>query len=126
MARFEKVAQALKREISQIIHDELKDPRLGFVTIIRVDLTPDLKYAKVFYSVLGKEEQHQKTQEALNSALGYIRHLIARRINLRFTPEIFFKEDRSCEYSIRIEEVLNQIKGFNEHKKSSRLHKKQK
>ena len=110
MARYEKVAEELRKEVSKIIHDELKDPRLGFLTVMRVELTPDLRYAKIFYSVLGKEEDYAKTQKALDSAAGFIRRLIAQRIQLRFAPEIAFREDHSSEYSIRIEEVLNEIK----------------
>jgi ribosome-binding factor A len=124
MARFEKVAETLKKEISNIIQYELKDPRLGFITVSRVELTQDLRYAKVFFSVLGKEEERQKSKEALDSALGFIRRLIAQRVKLQFVPEIVFKEDRSSEYSIRIEEILQEIKNSNEPKKSNRLHKK--
>ena len=124
MIRQERVAGALKREISNIIHDELKDPRLGFVTITDVELTPDLRYAKVFFSVLGKDQDYKKTKEALESALGFIRRLIAQRIRLRFTPEITFKEDRSAEYSIKIQEVLEEIRELNEPKKGNRLRKK--
>jgi len=136
MARYQKVAEELRKELSNIIHDEIKDPRLGFVTVARVELTPDLRYAKVFYSVLGKEEDYVKTQKALDSATGFIRRLVAQRIQLRFAPEIAFKEDHSSEYSIRIEEVLNEIKELapiaktakkgkrREPGKSSRLHKK--
>lgn len=124
MSRPERVAQALKEEISIIIHEELKDPRLGFVTITDAQVTQDLRQAKIFFSVLGKEEDHQKTKEALDSALGFIRRLVAQRIRLRFAPEIIFKEDRSSEYSSRIQELLEEIRGLNEPKKSSRLHKK--
>jgi ribosome-binding factor A len=113
MSRADKVAEAIRQEVSTIIHDKLKDPRLGFVTIIRVEITPDLRYAKIFFSVLGKEEEHEKTKEALDSALGFIRKLVAERINLRFAPEIVFKEDRSSEYSARIEQILNEIKELN-------------
>lgn len=109
MARYEKVAESLKKEISYIIRDELRDPRLGFITITHVELTQDMRYAKVFFSVLGKDEDYKKTKEALDSALGFIRRLVAQRINLRFAPEIAFKEDRSCEYSIKIQEILDQI-----------------
>ena len=145
MSRQEKLAQALKKEISSIIQDELKDPRLGFITITEVQVTPDLRCAKVFFSVLGKEQDYKKTKIALDSALGFIRRLIAQRIRLRFTPEIFFKEDRSCEYGFKIEKILEEIRGLNEPrpsynegagvkmkkegrgepKKSSRGHKKQ-
>lgn len=124
MLRHEKITQAIKREISNIIHDELKDPRLGFVTITRVEMTADLRYAKVFFSVLGKEEERKKTKEALDSAIGYIRRLIAQRIRLRFTPEIMFREDRSIEYSIQIENLLNELEVKNEPKKGNRQHKK--
>ena len=125
MSRREKVAQALRKEVGIIIHDELKDPRLGFVTITRAEITADLREAKIFYSVLGQEQDYQKTKEALDSALGFIRRLVGQRIKLRFVPEITFKEDRSSEYSIRIQEVLDQIKEQDESKKSNRKHKKQ-
>lgn len=144
MARYEKVAVAIQREVSNIIHNELKDPRLGFITITHVELTPDLRYAKVYFSVLGKEEDYKKTKIALENASGFIRSLIAQRLRLRFAPEIVFKEDKSSEYSIRIQEVLDQIKqesafspssnggvgtkirkeGRGEPKKSKRVHKK--
>ncbi|MFA6130035.1 MAG: 30S ribosome-binding factor RbfA [Candidatus Omnitrophota bacterium] len=110
MSRKERVEEAIKKEVSLIIHDELKDPRIGFVTITRVELTKDLRNAKIFYSVLGKDEDCKKTKLALDSALGYIRSLVAQRINLRFATELIFHEDHSTEYSVRIEEVLNKIK----------------
>ncbi|TAM38996.1 30S ribosome-binding factor RbfA [bacterium] len=114
MSRHERVEEAIRKEVSLIIHDELKDPRIGFITVTRVELTKDLRFAKVFYSVLGKEEEHRKTQLALDSALGFIRSLVAQRINLRIATELMFKEDHSTEYSVRIEEVLNQIKEITE------------
>ena len=110
MSRHERVEEAIRKEVSLIIHDELKDPRIGFVTVTRVELTKDLRNAQIFYSVLGKEEEHKKTKLALDSALGYIRSLVAQRINLRIACEIMFKEDHSTEYSVKIEEVLNAIK----------------
>ena len=123
MSRHERVEEAIKKEVSLIIHDELKDPRIGFITITRVELTKDLRFAKVFYSVLGKEEEHKKTQLALDSALGFIRSLVAQRINLRIATELMFKEDHSTEYSVRIEEVLSQIKEISEPKKDLRKRK---
>src|SRR3989338_1361274 len=107
MSRHQKVAQAIKEEVSIIVHDELKDPRIGFITITEVELTQDKRYAKIFYSVLGSDLEYKKTKEALDSALGFIRRLIAQRIRLRFAPEIVFKEDRSSEYSFKIQEVLD-------------------
>jgi len=70
MLRHERVEEAIKREVSLIIHDEIKDPRIGFVTITRVELSKDLRNAKIFYSVLGKEDDYEKTRLALDSALG--------------------------------------------------------
>ncbi len=110
MSRQDKVAEAIRQEVSVIIHDKLKDPRLGFITIIRVEIAHDLRFAKIFFSVLGNEEARKKTKAALNSSLGFVRKLIAQRLNLRFAPELAFYEDQSTEYSVRIEEVLNQIK----------------
>ncbi|MFA6216341.1 MAG: 30S ribosome-binding factor RbfA [Candidatus Omnitrophota bacterium] len=110
MSRHDKVQETLKREISIILQSELKDPRLGFVTITNVEMAKDLRFAKIFYSVLGQDTDHQKTKQALDSSLGYIRKLIAERVQLRFTPEIVFKEDRSSEYSFQIQKVLDEIK----------------
>jgi ribosome-binding factor A len=110
MGRVDKVSEAIRQEASVIIHDQLKDPRVGFVTITKVEMTPDLRSAKIYFSVLGNDQDHRRTKEALDSASGFIRRLIVERINLKFAPEIFFREDRSSEYSVRIEEVLNEIK----------------
>jgi ribosome-binding factor A len=114
MARRDKVAEAIREEASLILHDKLKDPRLGFVTITGVEVAPDLRNAKIFFSVLGNEEDYTKTQEALDSALGYIRKLISERINLKFAPEIIFRQDRSSEYSVRIQELLDEVKQVDE------------
>ena len=124
MSRQERVAQAIKEEVSRIVHDELNDPRLGFVTITRVELALDMRFAKIFFSVLGKEEEIKKTREALDSSRGFIQRLLAQRVKLRFATEIAFREDRSCEYSIRIQEILQEIKEEDESKKSRRVRKK--
>ncbi len=124
MSRHQRVEEAIRKEVSLIIHDELKDPRVGFITITQVELTKDLRFAKIFYSVLGKEEEHKKTRLALDSAMGFIRSLVAQRINLRIATELMFKEDHSTEHSVRIEEVLNQIKEIDEPKKGLRKRKK--
>lgn len=123
MPRVDKIAHAIKKEISTIIHNELNDPRLGFVTITAVEMSLDLRVAKVSFSVLGQEEEYKKTKEALDSSLGFIRRLIAQRIKLRFAPEFIFKADKSIEYSVRVEEILNEIKEKNELKKDNRTNK---
>jgi ribosome-binding factor A len=116
--RRQKIIAAIKREISSIVHDELKDSRLGFVTIIRVDLTVDLRNAWVYFSVLGSEAEQKSTQEALENAKPFIRRLIGQRIKLRFIPEINFKLDQTPEHSIKIQKELDKIKEENERKKS--------
>ena len=123
MSRVEKVAQAIKREISNIIHDELKDPRIGFVTITGVDLTKDLRIAKIYYSVLGDVNEKDKTSAALKNAKGFMRRLLGQRLELRYAPEINFKEDRSIEYSLHIERELDKLKECHESKKSNRRDK---
>ncbi len=114
MPRHEKVAQAIRRQVSNIVHDELKDPRLGFVTITQVEVSADLRHAKILYSVLGKDEDYKRTKEAFESAGGFIRKRLGEEIEFRFVPEIIFREDRGTEYSVRIQEVLNEIKELNE------------
>jgi ribosome-binding factor A len=127
MSRADRVAEAIRKEASTIIHDEIMDPRLGFVTITRCELSSDLRNAKLFFSVLGNEEAYKKTKDALDSALGYIRKLISERINLRLSPEIIFREDRSSKYSVRIEEVLNEIRMKEEQeRKEKELHEPKK
>lgn len=116
MSRIEKINQALKEEISNIIQNELNDPRLGFITITNVEITKDLRYAKVNFSVLGDAPQIQKVEKGLKSASGFIRKLIAERIRMRYAPELVFKRDNSAEYSVRIYEQLEKIK--NESKKN--------
>jgi len=125
-SRQDRVAEAIRQEASIIIHDKLKDPRLGFITITKVEVTPDLRYAKIFFSVLGNEESYEKTKQALDSALGFVRKLVAGRLNLRFAPEIAFYEDRSTEYSVRIEEVLNEIKELDEQDKPKKIRRSNK
>jgi len=124
MSRKDKVTEAIRKEVSIIVHDELKDPRLGFVTITRVEMSKDLRFAKIFFSVLGKDEDYKKTRDALDSALGFIRRLVAQRIRLRFAPEIIFREDRSSEYSVKIQQVLEEIKELNEPQSKGRPKKK--
>ncbi|MCX7661949.1 MAG: 30S ribosome-binding factor RbfA [Candidatus Omnitrophica bacterium] len=115
MRRKEKLARALLKEINIIIHDALKDPRLGLVSITHIEISPDLRQAKVFFSVLGKDQDYRITHEILNSAKGFIRHMISQRMRLKYTPEIIFREDRSAEESIRIQEIINEINKENEH-----------
>src|SRR5436309_15120945 len=97
------VAGQVQREIMEIIQRELKDPRIGFVSITEVRMSPDLRAARVRISVLGDEEQGRTTLAGLKSAVGLIRHELGRRLqNLKYTPDLRFEIDPSIEYSVRI------------------------
>ena len=123
MSRIEKVAQEIKREVGSILQTELSDPRLGFVTVMRVEVTRDLQLAKIYISIMGTDLQKRKAQDALESAKGLIRHLIGQKLKLRLTPEIIFKLDNSVEYSIDIASKIERIK--DELKQSSRGNSKE-
>ncbi len=108
--RISRVNDEILKELSQIIRGELKDPRIGSMTsVVRVETTPDLKYCKVFVSVLGNDEEKISVMQGLKNASGFIRRLIAQRINLRFTPEFSFKLDESAEYAIHMNQLINKI-----------------
>jgi ribosome-binding factor A len=108
--RPERVQEALRQEISRIVQLEIKDPRLGFLTITSVDLTKDLRYAKVYFSVLGEEKDKRLALKGLNSAKGYIKGLLSDRIKLRYMPDIEFKIDESYEHTKKVLDILDQIK----------------
>lgn len=107
--RARKVAEVFKEEVSRIVRDELRDPRIGFVTITAVELTDDLRYAKIYYSIMGLEKEKEETAKALESGLGFIRRLIGSSIKLRYLPEIKFILDDTAEYSINIQKILDKI-----------------
>ncbi len=107
--RAQRAGRLIQEEISKIIQRELKDPRIGFVTITGVDVTDDLRYAKVFITVL-KREERERTLEGLEHAKGFIRREIGQRIKMKFTPEIEFRFDETIERGAHIEEVIRKIK----------------
>ncbi|ADC51983.1 MULTISPECIES: 30S ribosome-binding factor RbfA [Alkalihalophilus] len=107
--RAHRVGEQMKKELSDIIMRELKDPRISFVTITGVDVTGDLQQAKVFITVLGDDAQKESTLKGLSKAKGFIRSEIGKRIRLRKTPEITFEFDESIEYGNRIETLINDL-----------------
>lgn len=108
--RSEKVQEFIKQELSKIILTEMKDPRIGFVTVTRVDVTGDLRAAKAYISLMGSEEQKASSWHALQKAIGHLRSEIGKRIKLRFTPELSLHIDESFEHSARINELLARLK----------------
>ena len=104
------VAEEIQQIISVLLQRELKDPGIGFVSITQVDVTQDLKYARVHVSVMGSDEEKRGTMAALERARGFIRREIASRMSIRQVPEIQFRLDRGMEYSDRINRLLNELK----------------
>ena len=100
----------VQRELSKVISQEMKDPRIDPMTsVIAVEVTPDLKFAKVFISVLGDEEKKQATMEGLKSATPFIRKHLAKTINLRNTPELTFVMDESIAYGVNMSKLIDDV-----------------
>ncbi len=114
MERIDRVNRQVKRELGRIIQQELSDPRLQFVTITEVDVSRDLRNARVRFSVLGEKDRVQAAQQGLEGARGMIRKLLGQSMSIRHTPELFFIYDQSVEMSVRIEETLKEINNENE------------
>lgn len=104
--RRDRVQETMRTELSEIIKRDLKDPRLGFVTITDVELSNDMSHAKVFVSIYGSEEEKRLSMQALESAKGFIRTNLGQRVRLRIVPELVFKEDNSIERGTRILELI--------------------
>ena len=107
--RSSRVGEQIKREISQLIARGLKDPRVGFVTITDVEVSPDLRLAKVYYSVLGDEAARKETAQGLKNSVPFLCHELGQRIRLRYTPKLVFIFDASLEYGAHMDELLRQI-----------------
>ncbi len=107
--RSSQVGETIKREVSDIITHHLKDPRLGFVTVTGVELSDDLRYAKIFVSLLGAPDETAGSLEGLKSAKGFVRSELGKRLRLRYCPELDFRVDQSISYGDKIDRLLNQI-----------------
>jgi ribosome-binding factor A len=107
--RVERVAHEIRVVLAEMIARELKDPRIGFATLTRVELTADLHHARVLVSVLGSPDEQQGTIEGLAAAAGFIRHAIGRRLTLRRVPELTFVLDKGAKEADRIETLLQEL-----------------
>ncbi|MDD5424351.1 MAG: 30S ribosome-binding factor RbfA [Candidatus Omnitrophica bacterium] len=107
--RPERVASEMREYISMIIAENIKDPRIGFVTVTRVEVTPDLRNAKVYFSSLGGAKEKEYAAKGLNSATGFIRKMLGERLRMKFTPELLFRLDESTEYSLHLNEIFDKI-----------------
>ena len=108
--RQRKVAERIQQLVSVVIDQKVKDPDTGFVTITHVRMSPDLRIASVYFTVLGNEEAGQRSQRALDRAKNYIRNEIAPALKMRFVPELRFFIDDTMEYARKIERLLEDIK----------------
>jgi ribosome-binding factor A len=107
--RAERLGELLLAEISALIARDIKDPRIGFVTFTRVEMSDDLRHAKVFVSMIGPTPEKARTLQGLSSATGYIRRQLGRVLHLRYTPAITFLLDESLEHGAKIAQLLRQL-----------------
>lgn len=104
--RQNRVGDQVRVELADLLLSSVKDPRVGFATVTEVRMSPDLRHARVYVSVLGDEEAEARTLAALGGMTGFLRHEIGRRIRLRHVPEIEFVADHTLKHSERIEQLL--------------------
>ncbi|MEW5741389.1 MAG: 30S ribosome-binding factor RbfA [Myxococcota bacterium] len=109
--RVERVAQEIQAAVADLLtRGEIKDPRIGFITVTGVKVSPDLSTAQVFYSMLGTEEERAATQKGLDAAKGFVRREVTRRVKLRVSPEVFFRFDKSLDEGDKIERLLKEVR----------------
>jgi ribosome-binding factor A len=106
--RSERLAEEIREEVARMIATELKDPRLGFVTVVRVELAHDLGYARVHVGVLGTEKDREKSLVALRSAAGFVRRELGKRLRIHHTPEIDFRYDKGLDATDRVAQLLQE------------------
>jgi ribosome-binding factor A len=109
-SRPDRVGEQIRQELSQIIAQQVHDPGVGFITLTRVKVTPDLQLARVLYTVMGDDKQKKETVKALERAVPFLRRQIASRIRLRRVPDLQFFYDESIEHQDRIEQILLDLK----------------
>ena len=112
--RMARIDHELQRAVAKIISEELKDPRLGFVTVTRTEITSDMMNCKVFVSIIGDRHVARQSMDALKNAAGFIRGELGAMVKLRYTPEVTFVEDRSTEEAIALSKTLERAKVIDE------------
>lgn len=104
-----RVAEYIREEIAGLLHKDVKDPRIGFVSILEVEVSPDLRYANVYVSILGDEQQRKSSLIGLRQCAGWVRRELGRRLRLRFSPEVRFFEDKRLDRAFRLEEMFREL-----------------
>ena len=113
--RPERLAALIHETLAMALTTQLKDPRIGFVTITHVQVTPDGQHATVRFSVLGTDEEKGRAAEGLDHARGFLRSYLATELDLRATPELRFELDRGLEHARRIDAILDELRGEGDH-----------
>ncbi len=110
--RPERVAREIQAAVADLVtRGEFRDPRIGFITITGVKVSPDLRVARVYYSLIGTDEEKKETQKGLDAAKGFVRREVSSAVQLRVSPEVYFVFDESVERGDRIERLLKEVKG---------------
>lgn len=112
--RSERIGDLIYREVSNIILRDLKDPRIGIITLTGVSVSDDLRLATVYYSLVGDERRWTEVGKGLESSKGFIKKELGRRLKIKYIPDIRFREDRSLERGERIDRILSEIKGHDD------------
>jgi|SoiMethySBSTD1v2_1073268.scaffolds.fasta_scaffold3500078_1 ribosome-binding factor A len=107
--RGERVAHRIQEIVARLLREEVRDPRIGFVTLTGVELSKDRHVAKVFVAAHGSEGERQRALGGLNNAAPFLRRAVGRELSLRFTPEIVFEEDAGFEHGFRVESILREL-----------------
>ncbi len=107
--RAQRIGDLIKREIGDIIERGLKDPRIGFVTVTAVEISADLRHARIFFSIYGDEHVREESRKGLESARFYIQGEIGRRLRLKYTPELSFQLDQSIAQGLRITKLIEKL-----------------
>ena len=110
-SRTERVGSLLRREISEVLRDRVKDPRVRSVAITGVEVTEDLRHARAYVSIVGSPREQREAMDGLNSASKFIRSVLGRRLKIKRVPEIAFIRDESYEYGAHIEDLLRRVRG---------------
>lgn len=108
--RVPRLNEQLKRELTQLLQFEVRDPRIGMVTVTAVEVTPDLYHAKVYYTLMGDDEERRAALEGLRAAAGFLRTEIGRRMRIRRAPELHFTFDSSLDHAMHIERLLREAR----------------
>lgn len=119
--RAQRIGDQIRRTLAELLHEELRDPRIGFVTITDVNLSPDLRHAVVYVTVMEPAEQHEASLDALNRAVPFLRRALAQRAGLRFTPELRFRYDQAFESGQRLESLLQGLRDPDPEDREDRL-----